>query len=38
MHSFTRLFSWASSVITDSVNPLTACLAPQYGACNGIDR
>ena len=29
MQSFTLLFSWASSHITDSVKPLTACLAPQ---------
>jgi len=38
MHSLTLLFSCASSHITDSVNPLTACLAPQYGAWSGIDR
>jgi hypothetical protein len=38
MHSVTLLFSCASSVITDSVKPLIACLAPQYGACSGIER
>ncbi len=38
MQSLTLLFSCASSVITDSVNPFTACLDPQYGACNGIER
>ena len=38
MHSLTLHFSCASSHITDSVNLLTACLAPQYVACRGIDR
>ncbi len=28
----------SSSVITLSVNPLQACLAPQYGACRGMPR
>jgi hypothetical protein len=28
----------SGSVITDSVNPLTACFAPRYADCNGIDR
>ena len=30
--------SCSSSVRTDSVNPLTACLAPQYADCSGIAR
>src|SRR5438045_9318125 len=36
----TRTFDFLcnSSVMIDSVNPLQACLAPQYGACRGIPR
>ena len=34
----TLLLSCSSSVRTDSVNPLMACLAPQYADCSGIDR
>jgi len=30
--------SCISSVRSDSVNPLTACLAPQYADCNGMER
>ena len=26
------------SVRTDSVKPLTACFAPQYADCSGMDR
>lgn len=29
MHSFTSLFSCSRSVVTDSVKPFTACLAPR---------
>ena len=34
----TLLWSCSSSVRTDSVNPLMACLAPQYADCSGMAR
>ena len=34
----TWLLLCRSSVRTDEVNPFTACLAPQYADCNGMER
>ena len=38
MHTWIRLRWCSSSVMTDSVKPTIACLAPQYAACSGMPR